>query len=193
MVGREDHVGLAGEQLDRLGQVMRPDVRVADQGPAQGQQVVQVVGGVLGHAQRPAAGEVEVHLGWSFGTRSHLEDHPHAVHGQLLAGGGDGHGRVDQRDRAGRGGLAQPGSYPAFRAAGQRGAVHVSRPAGHRRSGVDVLRDRVLDKALGCDDLHPARVDIGLGHHPLHPAEVVGMAVGVDHRDHRPVSAVLAV
>jgi hypothetical protein len=36
-----------------------------------------------------------------------------------------------------------------LRAAGQRGAVHVARPAGHRRPGVDVLRDRVLDEALG--------------------------------------------
>ena len=36
---------------------------VADQRAAQREQVVQVVGGVLGHAQRPAVGEEEVHLG----------------------------------------------------------------------------------------------------------------------------------
>jgi hypothetical protein len=123
----------------------------------------------------------------------HLEDHPHAVHGQLLAGGRDGHGRVDERDGAGRGGLAQPGSHPAFRPAGQRGTVHVPRPAGHRRPGVDVLRDRVLDEAFGGDDLDRARVDIVLGHNPLHAAEMIDVAVGVDHRGNRPVTAVLAV
>ena len=44
---------VGAEQVDRLGQVVRPDVRVADERAPQGQQVVQVVGGVLGHAQRP--------------------------------------------------------------------------------------------------------------------------------------------
>jgi hypothetical protein len=51
----------------------------------------------------------------------------------------------------------------------------------------------VLDEALGSDDLDPPRVDIVLGHHPLHAAEMIEMAVGVDDRDHGPVTAMLAV
>jgi hypothetical protein len=39
----------------------------------------------------------------------------------------------------------------------------------------------------------PARVDIVLGHDPLYPAEVIDMAVSVDDRHDRPVTAVLAV
>ena len=100
---------------------------------------------------------------------------------------------VDQRDGASRGGLAQARSHPAARAAGQRGAVHVARAAGHRRPGIDVLRDRVLHETFWRDDLDPARVDIVLGHDPLDPAEVIDMAVSVDDRHDRPVTAVLAV
>jgi hypothetical protein len=62
VMGREGHSGLGGEHLDRLGEVSRPDVRVAYQGASEGQQVVQVVGGVLGHAERTLAGKVEMHL-----------------------------------------------------------------------------------------------------------------------------------
>ena len=86
MVRGEHDVAVGGEQLDRLVEVARPDPRVADQGAAQGQQVVQVVGRVLGHAQRAAVREVEVHLGGRLGARRHLEDDPHAVDHVLLAG-----------------------------------------------------------------------------------------------------------
>ena len=193
MVRGEHHVGLLREQLDGLGEVMRPDVRVADQRTAQGQQVVQRVGGVLRHAQRPPAREVEVHLRRGLGARRHLEDHPNPVHGQLLAGGGDGHRRIDQRDLAGRGRLTQPGAHPAFRATGQSGTEHVPRAAAHRGPGKHILRDRVLHEPLGRDDLDLPGVHVLLGHDPLHPAEVIHVAVRVDHRHYGPVHAVLAV
>src|SRR5690606_11249811 len=56
VVGGEGHVGAVGEQGDRLGQVAGPEAGVADHGAAQGQDVVQVVGGVLGHAQGAPVG-----------------------------------------------------------------------------------------------------------------------------------------
>ena len=86
VVGGEHHVGAVGERVDRLGEVARPGVRVAHQRAAQGQQVVQVVRGVLGHAQRAEAREIEVHLGGRLGARRHLELDLHAVDGVLLAG-----------------------------------------------------------------------------------------------------------
>ena len=98
----ERHIRLVGEQLDRLGQVAGPDPRVADLRAAQGQQVVQVVRGVLGHAQRPLVREVEVHLCGSFGAGGHLEHDPDPVQDFLLAGTGDVQGRCDQAGRAGR-------------------------------------------------------------------------------------------
>ena len=55
VVRGEHDVGAVGEAVDGLGQIARPAVRVADQRAAQRQQVVQVVGGVLGHAQRAVA------------------------------------------------------------------------------------------------------------------------------------------
>ena len=89
VVGGEGDVGVGAEQLDRLVEVARPDPRVADQRAAQGQQVVQVVGGVLGHAQGAVVREEEVHLGRRLGARRHLEDDPDAVDDLLLAGVGD--------------------------------------------------------------------------------------------------------
>ena len=62
VVRGEGDVGVVGEQVDGLVEVARPDAGVADRRAAQGEQVVQVVRGVLGHAQRPAVGEEEVHL-----------------------------------------------------------------------------------------------------------------------------------
>ena len=82
----EHHVGAVDEGVDGLGEVARPAVRVTHQGATQGQQVVQVVRRVLGHAQRAVSREVEVHLGGRLGARRHLELDLHAVDGVLLAG-----------------------------------------------------------------------------------------------------------
>ena len=111
-----------GEQLDRLGQVPRPDARVADQRAAQREQVVQVVGGVLGHAQRSLVGEVEVHLRRGLGARRHLEEDADPVEDFLLAGAGDVEGRRDQARRAGRRARAQPDPHGAGRALRQAAA-----------------------------------------------------------------------
>ena len=101
-------------------------MRVADQRAAQGQQVVQGVGGVLRHAQRPVPREVEVHLGGSLGARRHLELDLDPVDGVGLAGLGDVEGGHDQADLAGRRRLARARAHLALRAARQRRAVHVA-------------------------------------------------------------------
>ncbi len=95
VVGGEHHVGAVSEGVDGLGQVPRPRPRIAHQGAAQGEQVVQVVGGVLGHAQRAELREVEVHLRGSLGARRHLELDLDAVDGVRLTGGGDVDGGDD--------------------------------------------------------------------------------------------------
>ena len=128
MVGREHDVGAVGERVDRLGEVAGPPVRVADQRAAQRQQVVQVVGGVLGHAQRAELREIEVHLRGRLGARRHLELDLDAVDRVLLPGFADVERRHDQRHLARRPDLAQPAPHLALRSARQHRAVHVGGP-----------------------------------------------------------------
>ena len=154
---------------------------------------MQVVGGVLGHAERGAVGEQEVHLGGCLGARGDLEDDADAVEGLLLAGAGDVPGRRDERDRAGRGGHPQAGAHLAGGSGGQGRAVHVGGTSPHRRAGVDVLGDRVLDEALGGEDRHASGGDVVARDHPAHATEVVDVAVRVDHGGDRAVAAVLPV
>ena len=187
VVRGEHDVELVAPQVDRLGEVVRPGVRVADHGAADGQDVVQRVGGVLGRAQGAEVGEVEVHLRRRLGARRHLEHDPHAVDRELLAGGGDVDRRGDQRRLTGGGGLPQPGADLSVRPLADRGAVHVAGAAGHRGPGEHVLRDRVLHEALGGDHRHPAGVDVLLADDALHATEVVDVGVRVDHRLDRPV------
>ena len=97
VVRGEHHVGAVGERVDRLGEVARPPVRIAHQRAAQRQQVVQVVGGVLGHAQRAELREVEVHLGGRLGAWRHLELDLDAVDRVRLPGFADVERRHDQR------------------------------------------------------------------------------------------------
>ena len=125
---------------------------------------MQVVGGVLGHAQRAKPREVEVHLGGRLGAGRQLELDLDAVDGMRLTGVRDVDGGHDQRHFAGRGDLPQAAAHLAPRAAFERRAVHVGRAAGHRGARVDVLLHRVFGEVLGGDDRYPPRVDVGLGH-----------------------------
>ena len=181
--------GVVAEQLDRLGDVPRPGPRVSDLGAAQGQQVVQVVGDVLGQAERPPVREVEVHLGRRLGPGRDLEDDPHPVERLFLPGVGDVERRRQQPDRAGRSAGAEPDPHLPGGAHRQRRAGVVQAPAQHRHPGVDVLGDRVLEESVRGDDRYRgARV-----HHPEHAAEVVDVRMGVDHGGDRPVAPVLPV
>ncbi len=193
VVRGEGDLGAVREEVDGLGQVAGPLVGVPDEGTAQRDQVVQVVGGVLGHAQRREVGEVEVHLGRGLGARRHLELDGDPVDDLDLAGVGDVHGGGDQRDRPRRGQLAESAPDVARRPWLEDPAVHVERPTGHRGARVDVLAHRVLQEADRGEDRHVAGRDLGVGGDPLDPAEVVDVAVGVDDRLHRPFAPVLPV
>ncbi|GAA3167020.1 hypothetical protein GCM10020001_110590 [Nonomuraea salmonea] len=149
VVGGEGHVRLAGEQRDGLGQVAGPDAGFADRRAAQGQDVVQVVRGVLGHAQGAPVGEEDVHLGGRLGAGRELEDDAYAVHRLLLAGAGDVQGGRDERDGAGGAAHAEAAAELALRAAGQVLAVHVGLAAVPGGAGVDALGDGVLHEVGG--------------------------------------------
>jgi hypothetical protein len=97
VVRREHHVGAVGEFVDRLGEIARPRVRVADQRATKRQQVVQVMRGVLGHTQCAESREIEMHFGRSLGARRHLELDLDPVDGVGFTGGLD----VDSRDDQG--------------------------------------------------------------------------------------------
>jgi hypothetical protein len=107
VVGGEHHIGAVGKGVDRLGQISRPGVRVANKRATQRQQVVQVMRGVFGHAQRAESREIEMHFGGRFGAGCHLEFDLDAVDGVSFTGALDVDGRHDQRYLALRGTLAQ--------------------------------------------------------------------------------------
>ena len=93
----EHHVGHLTPTVQGLIDVAAPHESIANEGSSQSEHVVHGAGAVLGHAQGPVFGEIEVHLGWCLGLRSELELHPDAVQHQFLAGFGDLDGRRDQR------------------------------------------------------------------------------------------------
>ena len=193
MVRGEHDIGAVGEGVYGLGEIARPSVRVTYQRAAQGQQVMQVVGGVLGHAQRAESREIEVHLGRRLGTGGHLELDLDAVDGVLLPGFADVDRRHDQRHFAGGPDLSESASHLPLRAAGEHGSVHVGSASRHRRAGVDVLLHGVFGEVLGRDDRDLAGIDVRLRRHPEHASEVVDVAVGVDDRDHLAVAAMRAI
>lgn len=181
----------SGEGVDRLGEITGPGVRVAHHRAAQGQQVVQVVGRVLGHAQRAETREIEVHFGGRLGAGRHLELDLHAVDRVCFTGSCDVDGGDDDGDLAGGRRLAEPAADLTHRPARQQGAVHVGCPPRHCRSGVDVFGDRVLGEAFRRQHRHRARIHVGLRGDAQDAAEVIDMAVGVDHRDDGPVAAAM--
>ena len=189
VVGSEHHIGAIGKGVDGLGEVAGPGVRVTHQRAAQGQQVVQIVGGVLGHAQRAEAREIEVHFGGRLGAGRHLELDLHAVDGVLLTGLPDVDGRNDDADLAGGRGLTEPATHVALGSARQQRAVHVGRATRHRRAGVHVLLDGMLDEAVGRQHRHRAAVHVGLRGDAQDAAEMIDVAVGVDHSDDGTVTA----
>ncbi|MCY1356230.1 hypothetical protein D3C81_1268510 [compost metagenome] len=154
---------------------------------------MQVVGGILGRAQRLPLRQVHQHLGRGLGAGRHQEFDLHAVDGAGLAGPGDQVGRRHQRQRALRDRLAQPGIDLAGGRTLQVGAVHVLGAAAHRVAGKDVLADGFFHEAFGRQHLDLARLDVVVADHPPGAAKVVGMAVRVDHRHHRLFGAVFVV
>ena len=85
-----------GPQREGLGDVVRPGMGVSNHGSADGEDVMQSVGGVLGHTEGVAVGEVEVHFRRCLRAWSHLEHNAHAIDSQLLTGMGDVKRRRDQ-------------------------------------------------------------------------------------------------
>jgi hypothetical protein len=122
VVRGEDAVELAAPQVDGLGEVVRPGVRVADGGTADGEDVAQGVGGVLRRAQGVEVGEVEVHPGGGLGARGHLEHDADAVDRELLPGGVDVGVGVDHRDDRSRAERVRRGRC------GRRGPIRLDRP-----------------------------------------------------------------
>ena len=89
MVGGKDHIRFITEQVDRLSQILRPAMGVADDCSTEGEDVMEGVGGVFSSAEGLEAGEVDEHLRGSFRVRRHLEDHLDAIDGFGLIGRGD--------------------------------------------------------------------------------------------------------
>jgi hypothetical protein len=135
VVAGEQHLAAVAEQLYRLVEVVRPEARVADQGAARGEDVVHRAGGVVGDAERFAVGQEEVHLGRRLGPRRQLELEANAVDHRAFAGRRDLAVRRQQRDRAERDRLPEPGAELAVGGPLEQRPVHVAGAAGHRGAG----------------------------------------------------------
>ena len=193
VVRREHDVGSAAEAVHGLREVARPDPRIPYQCAPDREDVVQDVGRVLGHAQRSAIGEEDVHLRRGLGARRELELHPDAIDRPLIAGRRDRVGWGDQRDGSGRRCLAKARAHLGGRSALEGRAVHIAGAPCHGGPGVHVLRDRVLHEPVRRDDRAPPVGDLLGSRQAAHAAEVVGVAVGVDHADDGSIAAVLPV
>ncbi len=184
-VAGEQRVRTVAVPLDGLVEILRPGLGVPDLGAAQAVEVVQGWGGVLGHAQRPHVGQVEVHLRRSLGARGELELQIHRTEGDHMAGPGDAGGdrerRGQQARQAGGIALAQPGVDLPLGGPLQQRPIHEQRPALHRVAGVDVLAHRVLQEPLRSDDVHPLRQHAAV-EQTQHTAVVVEVGVGKQHR-----------
>ncbi len=189
----EGHVRVAAEAVARLVEVLRPRIRVPDLRPADRVEIVQVVGGVLGQVQGPPCRVEHVHLGRRLRLRGELEHDLDAVEAVRLERGRDGQGGRDERHGAARGRLAEARVHLPARAAGQGGAELELAAANHRGPGQDRLRHHLLHEARGRHHRHLAGGDARFVQHAAHAAVVIGVAVAVDHRGHRPVPAVRAI
>ena len=183
-MGGKGHVGVASEQDGRLVEVRRPHPGVADHRTAQRHQVVQVAGGVFGHAEGSPVRKMEVHLGRTLGPRGELKDDPHPVEHLFLASAGDVDGRRHQSDRSGRCRHPESAADLSGRTLLQGYAVHEHGPAAHGDPGVHIFGDRRLHESVRGEDRYRAV------EYTVHPAEVVNVGVGIDHRRHRPVASV---
>ena len=79
MVGGEQDIGFASEQVERLLDVSAPTQRVARLRPPKWQGIVHRVRAVLGQAERSQLREHEVHLRWGLCAGCVLEHHANPV------------------------------------------------------------------------------------------------------------------
>ena len=88
-----------------------------------------------------------------------------------------------ERDR-----LAEPAVDVPRGPGGSSGPNWYMRATGHREAGDHVLADRLAQEVLGRDDPAPPGIDVRLRRHAEHAAEVIGVRVGVDDGDDRPLA-----
>ena len=184
----EGDLDLAAVPVDGLPAGTGP--RCGDPGPprpSESEEIVQVVGGVLRHAQRPALREVEISS--RPGTRYLASSGPHRTPSisLLLAGVGYLQGRgtrpTDPVDVV----APRPAPTCPVGLLRQCAPVHVDGPAGHRRPRIDVLRHGGLHEAVAGATIGTSVPLVD----PVDAAEVVPVGMGVDDRRHRTIAPVL--
>ena len=190
VMGGEENLRLAREEVHRFVDVIAPRLGVAHLRAARRVDVVHVAGTVLRHAERLELREIEIHLRRRFGIGRHLEDDFHTVDDELLARLANAFRRRHDGNGAHGNGLAQTGIDMALRIARQHRAIHVGRTAAHRIARQYVLAYRGFEEAFRRDD-HEAVPDVLVRDHAAHAAIMVDMAVRVDDGGNGLVAALL--
>ena len=185
MVRAEHHDGLLAEAVEGNVDVLRPIEGVAHKRAAERVEVVERGTDVLGDPQSLHVGDVGVHLRRGLGVGRVLENHPHAVHLDLLDVLLHDVGRGDQARRAAGDGVAEALGDVAIRAHREEHAILIEHSPIHGVAGEDVLRDRVGHEIAGSEDLHFAGTNVGLVHHAPDAPPVVAVGVRIDDRRDR--------
>ena len=182
-VRRKHHLHVR-EAVERGVDVLGPVERVSHRRTAQGVDVVDGAGDVLGTPEGLPLGEPGVHLGGRLGVGRVLEDHLDAVDGEVLEVLADQHVGRDQAGIAMGHVLADRLVHMAEGAARQQGAVLDAAAPAHGITREDVFGNGFVQEAFRRDDLHLAGVHVGLVHHTPHTAEVVHVGMGIHHCHH---------
>lgn len=150
--------------------------------------------GILGRTQRPTLGKVDQELGRRLGAGCHLEHHVDAVDGTGLARLVDGIGRCQESRIAELGYRVRQSGVDMTTGTGrEHQSIHVGAPTTHRRTGVHILRGRLVEESGRSYHRRLARRDLVIGHDGLGAAVVIAVAMGIDQRLHRAIPTVLAV
>ena len=177
MVRTEYQIHAVAEQLQHIGEMARPNQRIARLRAARRIEIVHHAIDFLSHAKRVPLRQIEHKLGRGFRPRRQLKLNLHPVQHQLLAGRGNVIGRGQQGDGTKGHALAQPAINRPLRGALQQIAEHITGAAAHRIAGNHVFAGHFLDEMLGRDKANaPARQIIFIGQR-ANTGKMVGMAV----------------
>ena len=185
MVGGKEHLGLVTKEADRLVDVFRPRECVTHQGTPDGHEVMHRVSAVFCHTQPTEIWKEEIHFGWGLSFGGQLKHNPYPIDVELLAGEGDLLGWRNETRSGNRKPLSEAAIDVSRRPWWQQRSELIRSAPAHRKTSNHIFCDRFVEKSLRSNDSASSGVNFFLAGDAKHATKVVGVRVGVDHRDNR--------